>query len=122
MYETLRGFVASVCISLVVVIAVFFGLVYAANSVKRSSEKVDGYFTITDKDSYNTILATGKSTVIVKHYEVTIDMDGEPYDVSVSAAEYQELNIGDEVLCTVYYSTDNIITDVILGREPGTVK
>lgn len=116
MADSKREVIGGVILFVVLIVVIMATPIGVRFLIQNDCDKVDSYFTITHKNTYTTFISTGKAAVPVKHHEVTIDMGGTPWDVPVSSSEYQELEVGDEVLCTVYYNSNKLVTEVILGR------
>lgn len=78
------------------------------------TEETEMYVDVVDK--YTKTGLVGKTPITRYFTQVKIKGNKTEYETQVTSNEYSQINIGDEVLCTVFSNNDKII-DVEFGKS-----
>lgn len=85
-----------------------------ASFEKANSNETEMYVDVVDK--YTKTGLVGKTPITRYFTQVKIKGNKTEYETQVTSNEYSQINIGDEVLCTVFSNNDKII-DVEFGKS-----
>lgn len=79
----------------------------------ENTKETQVYATVINK--YTNIISTGKTFVKQYIIEVKFENNEKINKIQISGIEYSSIEIGNEVLCTIY-TTDDEIKDIELGK------
>lgn len=114
--------------SIMFVLILVFCLISITNDVSAYNQKKDiventeqseVYTTVTDK--YTKTIRIGKRWIKQYFIDVKLENQKETHKIQISGTEYSSIEIGNEVLCTIY-TTDDEIKDIELGKANENVK
>lgn len=102
-----------VLLLIIISIAGVSGSILLQQRIKSESKQVQVFADVTDKYS-RSVMA---EKIPVKQYfaKVRLKEDKTEYQIQLSSNEYSSIEIGNEVLCTIY-TTDDEIKDIELGK------
>lgn len=102
-------FMKLIALLLAVYLVIFLVNTAEDEYLKKTTSQIETYCTVTDKEKHS--VYTGK--VMVHRYTLDLlisDADREEKDtVTVTAAIYNDVEIGDEIKCIVFYKDEKLI-------------
>lgn len=104
---------ASISWAFVVVVLIFVGFNIATKKEDLKADMV--YCEVVDKDKETVIIPTGKACVPVTKYKLTILIGSEENETTINVGKeaYNNIYIGDSILCDIFYDSEGIVNITI---------
>ena len=111
--KNIKLFLTDILLLIIFCTILFFNDYQSKKNLIENTKETQVYATVINK--YTNIISTGKTFVKQYIIELKFENNKETNKIQISGTEYSSIEIGNEVLCTIY-TTDDEIKDIELGK------
>ena len=113
MGKNIKIFLTDILLLIIFCAILLFNDYQSKKNLIENTKETQVYATVINK--YTNIISTGKTFVKQYIIEVKFENNEKINKIQISGIEYSSIEIGNEVLCTIY-TTDDEIKDIELGK------
>lgn len=117
--KNIKLFLTDILLLIIFCTILLFNDYQSKKNLIENTKEAQVYATVINK--YTNIISTGKTFVKQYIIEVKFENNEKTHKIQISGTEYLSIEIGNEVLCTIY-TTDDEIKDIELGKANKNVK
>ena len=111
--KNIKMFLVDILLLIIFWTILLFNDYQSKKNLIENTKETQVYATVINK--YTNIISTGKTFVKQYIIEVKFENNEKINKIQISGIEYSSIEIGNEVLCTIY-TTDDEIKDIELGK------
>lgn len=111
--KNIKIFLIDILLLIIFCAILLFNDYQSKKNLIENTKETQVYTTVINK--YTNIISTGKTFVKQYIIEVKFENNEKINKIQISGTEYLSIKIGNEVLCTIY-TTDDEIKDIELGK------
>ena len=111
--KNIKMFLVDILLLIIFCTILLFNDYQSKKNLIENTKETQVYATVINK--YTNIISTGKTFVKQYIIEVKFENNEKINKIQISGIEYSSIEIGNEVLCTIY-TTDDEIKDIELGK------
>lgn len=111
--KNIKMFLVDILLLIIFCTILLFNDYQSKKNLIENTKETQVYATVINK--YTNIISTGKTFVKQYIIEVKFENNEKTHKIQISNSEYSSIEIGNEVLCTIY-TTDDEIKDIELGK------
>ena len=111
--KNIKMFLVDILLLIIFCTILLFNDYQSKKNLIENTKETPVYATVINK--YTNIISTGKTFVKQYIIEVKFENNEKTHKIQISNSEYSSIEIGNEVLCTIY-TTDDEIKDIELGK------